>query len=325
MSEGAAAPTGDGRICQSCGHSLAQGAAFCRDCGARHEEPAAEQTASPSPPDAPGAGSGAARGRRAPSGSFVFLAVAIVLAAGGIATALLLSGNDGSTTTTIATTQSGGTAGEIEGGSAAEAPAPGSIEAGRYVQAGSFKLAADAEEERRRLAAAGVDVEVEPSEEAEELYPGFEVLLGGPLRSGSEETLLLKELHRNGVPSAFARPLTPAPLHGRLGDGTWTGKLEESSSSHPKIDRTLPVTFVTSEGGKQGTLIFRDINCVAELQAEPAAGPSLRFGRESGCFEGRWRVRPVGGKLMLTLLPPDSDVIVLGELHPPRGRPAPTG
>ena len=316
MSEGEALGATGGRVCQSCGHSLSRSAAFCRNCGARYEEPPTEQTATPSPPAVPDAGARAARGRRGPSGAFVFLAVAIVLAAGGIAAALLLSGG-GSSATTTALTQSPA-AGTPEGDSGAEAaPAAGSIEAGRYVQAGSFKFAADAEKERRRLAAVDVDVDVVPSEDAQELYPGFEVLLGGPLASGSEEALLLKRLHRNGVPSAFARPLTPAPPHGKLGDRTWTGKLEESSSSHPKLDRNLPVTFVTLDGGKQGRLIFLDINCVAELQAEPSAGPTLRFERSSGCFSGSWQVRPVGGKLMLTFLPPESDAIVLGELHLP--------
>jgi hypothetical protein len=265
---------------------------------------------------APTVADGPARGRR-PSGALVFLVIAIVLAVAGVATALLLSGNGGSSTTTVVT-RSGG-AGDSGGASAAAAPLPsGSIEAGRYVQAGSFKFAGDAEKERQRLASAGIDVEVVPSEEAQELYPGFQVLLGGPLYSGTEEATLLKGLHRNGVPSAFARPLTPAlpaPPYSKLARGTWTGKLEESSTSHPKLDRTLPVTFVTSANGKEGTLI--DVNCVAELQAEQSAGPALRFGRSSGCFAGSWRVRPSDGKLMLALLPPSSDLIVLGELHLP--------
>jgi hypothetical protein len=238
------------------------------------------------------------------------------VAGGGIAAALLLSDKGGTSPTTTVVTR-GGAAGEVEGGPITEASPSGSIEAGRYVQAGSFKFAQDAEKERRRLAAAGVDVEVVSSDSAQELYPGFQVLLGGPLRAASEGALLLKSLHRNGVPSAFARPLTPALPHGKLGDGTWTGKLEESSTSHPRLDRTLPVTLTTSEGGKEGLLIFLDINCVAELQAEPSPGPILRFERSSGCFAGSWQVRPTGRNLMLAFLPPDNDVIILGELHLP--------
>ncbi|MGE5281995.1 MAG: SPOR domain-containing protein [Chloroflexota bacterium] len=266
---------------------------------------------------APAVGAGPAGPRRPrTSGPIIFLVGAIVLAAAGIAAALLLSGNDSSSTRTDLTRSNGVSA--ARGGSSTSAPlASGSIEAGRYVQAGSFKFVADADKERRRLAAAGIDVDVVTSNSAQELYPGFQVLLGGPLQSGSEEAALLKSLHRNGVPSAFARPLTPAPPHAQLGDGTWTGKLEESSSSRPKLDRTLPLTFVTSEGGKKGLLIFLDINCVAEVQTEPSTGPVLRFRRSSGCFAGSWTIRPSNGKLMLTFLPPDSDLIVLGELHLP--------
>jgi hypothetical protein len=314
MSEGEALDAAGERVCQSCGHSLSGSAAFCRNCGARYKEPLTVQMQIPTVPAASHAR--AARGRRGPSGAVVFLAAAIVLAAGGIAAALLLSDKGDSSPTTAGITQSG-SAPAPEGGSAAEARESGSIEAGRYVQAGSFKFAADAEKEQRRLAAVGVNVDVVPSDSAQELYPGIQVLLGGPLDSGSEEALLVKRLHRNGVPSAFARPLTPASPHARLGEGTWTGKLEESSSSHPKLDRTLSVTLVTLDGGTQGRLIFLNINCVAELQAEPSAGPTLRFERSSGCFSGSWQVRPVGRKLMLTFLPSDSDVIVLGELHLP--------
>lgn len=279
--------------------------------------PTAEQPAPApphSPPVAPAEAGGGGRRHRHPSGAVLFLAAAVVVACGGIAAALLLSENGGSSPTTTVVTRSGA-AGEVEGGSVAEAFTTGSIGAGRYVQAGSFKFARDAEKERRRLAAEGVDVEVVSSDTAQELYPGFQVLLGGPLRSGSEGALLLKSLHRNGVPSAFSRPLMPASPHGKLGNGTWTGKLEESSTSHPRLDRTLPVTLVTSEGGKEGLLIFLDINCVAELQAEPSPGPILRFERSSGCFAGSWQVRRAGRKLMLAFLPPDNDVIVLGELH----------
>lgn len=319
MSEGAdldpGAPAGARRLCQQCGHTLASGAAFCRNCGARYEEPATEQIATPAP--APIGGGGPAQARRRPSGALIFLALATILAASGVTAALLLSGNDSSSTTTVVT--SNGESSRPEGDSAGAAPLPaGSIEAGRYVQAGSFKFAPDAEKERLRLAAAGIDVDVMASDAVRELYPGFQVLLGGPLHSNSEEAALLKQLHRNGVPSAFARPLTPAPPappSNKLARGTWTGKLEESSTSHPQLDRTLPVTFVTSANGREGTLIFLGINCVAELRAEPTAGPTLSFRRGSGCFAGSWRIRPSQGELMLAFLPPDSDLIVLGELH----------
>jgi SPOR domain len=324
MSEGAevdpAAPAGGGRVCLGCGHSPAESASFCRNCGARYEKPPVRQSAAarPAPPPVAPTGSGNPVAVRQPSGPLLFLAVAIMLTVAGIAAALLLSGGGASSTTTVLT--SGGGSSRSGGNSPTGGSSPASsIEAGRYVQAGSFKFVADAEKERRRLAEAGIDVEVVPSEEAQELYPGFQVLLGGPLHTGSAERSLLEKLHRDGVPSAFARPLTPAraePPYGKLAPGTWKGKLEESSTSRPRLDRTLPVTFVTSAGGREGTLIFSDIECVAALKAEPSAGPSLRFGRSSGCFAGSWRVRPSQGGLMLTLLPSGSDLIVLGELHP---------
>lgn len=310
-------PGGGVRVCPQCGNPLAASAAFCRSCGARYEDPPTEQAPPPLPgplPVAPAGDDEPVAGNRRPSGAIVFLTAAIVLAAAGIAAALALGGGGSSTTTVV---RAG--AGDSGTGTGAASAPVGSIEAGRYMQAGSFKFRDDAEKERRRLAADGIDVQVVPSEEAQELYPGFQVLLGGPLRSGSEEAVLLRKLHDDGVPSAFARHLTPAlaaPAYGELARRTWTGRLEESSTSRPRLDRSLPVTLAMSANGREGTLEFLDLNCVAELVAEPSPGPSLRFGRNAGCFAGSWRLRLSGRELVLTFLPQGSDAIVLGELHP---------
>jgi hypothetical protein len=305
------------RVCGQCGHQLAAGAVFCRSCGARYEEPAPPAQASPSPP---------AQGRRRISGALLFLVFAVVVTAAGLAVVLLLDRDDSSSTVTVAVSKEASTAEEgtasepaVVEGPAVVVPAssPGSIEPGRYVQAGTFKFIADAESERERLAADGIRVDVVRSEEAQELYPGFQVLLGGPVRSAAAENSLLRKLRHSGVPSAFARPLTPAQgaSPSELGGGTWTGELEESSTTKPILDRGLPVTFVVSADGQEGRLTFADPRCVAELEAEPSTGPSLRFGRSSGCFAGTWRVRPTEDGLMLSLLPADSDVIVIGELR----------
>ena len=239
MSEGAAVDrtASGGRVCRRCGHSLPESASFCRNCGARYEKPPATQSAvaRPAPPPLAPTGDGDhVPARRRPSGPLVFLAVAIMLTVAGIAAALLLSGSGASSTTTVLT--SGGGSSRSGGSSPTGITPAGSIEAGRYVQAGTFKFAADAEKERRRLADAGIDVEVVPSEEAQELYPGFQVLLGGPLRTGSAERSLLKKLHHDGVPSAFARPLTPAraaPPYSKLARGTWKGKLKRAAPAAP--------------------------------------------------------------------------------------------
>lgn len=266
-------------------------------------------------------------GRRRPSSGFIFIAIAVVLAGAAVAAAIALS-SGGSTSTTVITAASPATEGEA--GAEAEGATPttegatppvatGSLEAGRYVQAGSFKFVADADVEQQRLAAAGVDVSMVSSEEAEELYPGFQVLLGGPFQSGSEAAAQLKQLHRNGVPSAFARPLTPAPSAPEYSEiaRTWSGTLEESSTSRPKLDRTLPVTLTMEADERTGTLVFLGINCVVELTSQPPTEVSLKFAQGSDCLApGDWWVRPSEGELSMSLLPEGSDVIVLGKLQP---------
>jgi SPOR domain len=317
--------TADARTCPRCGRPMAPTASFCRSCGARYEEPTPAPAPAPAaPPPAPEP-AGSTKGRRSAAG-LVFLALAIVLAGAGIAAAIALSGSGGSSSTTVLTVREQPTdegTGEL-GATSDDGDAPtataGAVEAGRYIQAGSFKFLDDAEAERERLAGEGIDVQVVSSETAQELYPGFQVLLAGPLQAGSEEALLLKQLHRHGVPSAFARDLTPAAeLHGYdVLEGTWTGWLEESSTSRPRLNRKLHLTLAMDPGGRGGMMVFLNVECVFRLTAAgPPTGASFSFDQESDCIgSGTWRLRPSEGGLTLTLLPPDSDLIVLGTLEP---------
>lgn len=311
---------GGKRLCRNCGQPLAPQASFCRSCGSRYEEPAADpepvaaavtQTLpEPTPHEAT-----AQRPRQAasrPLRAALWVGGAIVLAGAGVAAAILLSSGGGAASTTVISRQGQPAA----GGAAVTLSAPaGSLEAGRYVQAGSFKFEADAEAERERLAAAGIEVEVLPSELARQLYPGFQVLLGGPFRSSAAEAQLLRELHRSGVPSAFGRALTPAQ---RISDpavvaGGWAGSLERSSSSRPRLDDTLAASLSLSADGQRGSLRIGD--CDVVLTLAPSTTAALTYRERSGCdHSGDWQLRPAGDQLLLAQLPAGEDLIVLGTL-----------
>lgn len=304
------------RRCGRCGQPLAPGASFCRSCGARYEEPAAAPPPQPSPP--PEAAVAATVPRPRPQRSLraaLWLGGAIVLAGAGVAVAILLSAGGGSASTTVISRQSqGGTASETEPVTLS-APS-GTLEAGRYIQAGSFKFSEDAEAERERLAAAGIAVEVVPSDLAQELYPGFQVLLGGPFSSAAAETQELRQLHRHGVPSAFGRTLRPAQELSSPATvaGAWTGSLERSSSSRPGLDGSLPTSLTLLAGGRRGNLSFGD--CSAKLTLAPSTTTVLIYREQSGCDEGGdWQLRLSGEELLLAQLPSDSDLLVLGTLY----------
>lgn len=306
---------GDGRECAGCGAVLAPGAVFCRSCGAKYEVPAPEAT---SRRDAP-APHGARRNRTA-----LWVGAAIVLAAAGAALAILVASGggsssttvvvDGETTTTVREEETESGEGEPEGD-----PISGAVEAARYVQAGSFKTVANAEVERERLAAAGIDVAVVPSDDAEELYPGFQVLLGGPFSTGSAEAATVKALEKNGVPSAFGRPLSPAL---EVGDpagiaGSWSGALDRSSGDFPKLNGSLPVSLELDSDGRTGTLEFESENCRDELTLRETTAATLSYARSEECAaSGNLLVRPAAGELMLSVLPLDTDALVLGSLSP---------
>jgi hypothetical protein len=289
--------------CPSCGQPLAKGANFCRACGARSAAPpppGAEPRAARHPP--PTEEAGPRRSRTA-----LVVSAAILAIGGGAAAAILLAAGGTSSTTTVLR----GAVGRAGAG------AGNPIEAGRYVQAGSFQTASHAEEERRRLAGHGIEVEVMSSDDAKELYPGFQVLLGGPFHSRAAEAAMLTGLHRDGVPSAFARNLTRAPETAgpEAAAGRWTGELERTSAEHPNLDGLVPANLVIASNGRVGSLDFSSLRCHVSLSLASTASYTLSYRVEPACAgTGPLQVRPFGDELTLTLLSPATDSFALGTL-----------
>lgn len=316
-------PAGIPRHCENCGQPLAPDASFCRFCGQRFEEQAVPEQVRPPQ-----------------SGRVAFwLAGAIVVIGIGAAAAILLAGGGGSSRTTVvfdtsegsrdATPRTVETTDDETAETPTEATTPasssrtgegvsGGIDAGRYVQAGSFRTLSHAEDEQERLGAAGVEVEVVSSDGAAEFYPGFQVLLAGPFVSKSEEKGVVEGLKRNGVPSAFVRDLSPAPaLEGpEEAAGTWEGEVERSSDERPGLDGDLPVRLEFSSDGETGTL--ETGSCSEGLTLAEPGRATLTYAQDRLCISGEELfVRPTEeGQLMVTLLPLDSDAIILGTLNP---------
>jgi hypothetical protein len=308
--------SGGARNCTNCGQALAAGAAFCRSCGARYEAPGPDRAATaprpPAPPNDP---------RR--SRAAIWVAAVIVVVGAGAALAILLASGGGSASTTVLV--SNGTTTTVEmtttetTATVDEESATDAVEGGRYVQAGSFKTLAHAEAERERLAEAGIDVIVVSSEDVEEFYAGFYVLLGGPLAMSSEETSMVKALKGSGVPSAFAREVTPALEIGDPADlaGYWRGALDRSSAERPGLNRSLPVTLEMDSDGVTGTLEFETDGCQDELTLSETTDTTFTYALTELCAgRGDLLVRPSEGQLMLSLFPLDTDVLILGRLSP---------
>jgi hypothetical protein len=303
------------RRCANCGEALAPNANFCRACGTPYTAPATPApekagVTQPTDPD-PAPESVSRRGRVA-----IVLSAVILVIGAGVAVAILLGSGGGSSTTTVVqrtatrvpekTDEHGETTGAV-----------GSVEPGLYVQAGSFQTPVHAEAERLRLAARGIEVEVVPSDLAEELYPGFRVLLGGPIRSGADEATLLRGLRRNGVPSAYARELTPAVDAGgaTAASGSWNGRLERTSSEDPELNGPLTATLTLNADGTAGSLDLAEIGCRADLSLASEANRVLAYEQEPACAGASTvRMRPLGDELMLTLPSPNTNAFSLGTL-----------
>lgn len=280
----------------------------------------------PAPPTPPPPGEPAPKPRR--RGRIALLAaLALLVVGGGAAAAIVLLGGEDSKqaetstgeastvpeTTTVPTRT--GEAGPA--GAASTAPTAGTIGAGRYAQAGSFRTVPGAEAERQRLEEDGIRVMVVESDQAQELYPGFQVLLGGPFTSGAEERAMVRRLHGAAIPSAFGRALSPAAeIAGPEAiAGEWEGTLDRSGSDRASEDGPLPVTLTAAADGQTATLDFTSLNCEVGLALRDESEVSLTYGQEGGCVGGgSWRLRPSGEELSLVLLPPGSETIVLGVL-----------
>lgn len=294
------------RHCSNCGQPLAPGANFCRSCGARYAAPAAP---------APGRSHGA-----------IWIGAAIVFAGAVAALAIVFASGGSSKTTVVVDGERAGEARDSSSESSRVEPtgsgavASDSVEAGHYVQAGSFRTAKYAEIERQRLAGEGIEVTVASSDGAQELYPGLRVLLSEPLTpGGSAEASMLSALRRNGVPSAFARDLTPARAVAGPEEaaGSWSGVLDRTSGERPGLSGQLAATVEMDAEGRTGTLAIQGGRCVESLTLTETTETTLSYRQSRPCAAaGDLLVRPIGTGLMLSLLPLDSDVLVLGTLTP---------
>ena len=311
---------GPARHCANCGQPLVPGAAFCRACGSRYEEPpvGSEPTAvRTSPPPSSGG-----HGRTA-----LWVAIAIVVIGAGAALAILLAsgGGDSSTTVLVDSAKTGSSEAENasdESTESTEARADAgadALEAGRYVQAGSFKTLPHAEAERERLVGQGIDVQVISSDGVEEFYPGFQVLLAGPLQSGSEEATIVKALHRNGVPSAFPREVSPASELSGSSEavGSWSGEISRSSGERPDLNGPLNISLEMESDGSSGVLEVEGESCQDQLSLAEAGSTVLSYSQGQPCLgRGEVLIRPGNGQLMLTLQPTGTDILILGTLGP---------
>ena len=120
------------------------------------------------------------------------------------------------------------------------------------------------------------------------------------------------------MPSAFARELSPAlEIEGAAAAaGTWIGELERTSGERPGLNGPLNVALTVDPSGNSATLDFQDVHCRTTLQAAEATDFTVGYRQRGACVGGgTWWLRPSGDELMMTLLPPDTDTIVLGTLR----------
>lgn len=190
------------------------------------------------------------------------------------------------------------------------------LTAGRYVQAGSFRSPEGAQREVDRLVSKGIDAEAVPADWADELLPGFQVLLVGPLATSGEEVEALRQLEDANV-AGFGRDLTPSgELPGPVAAaGSWSGDLEQSYLRGARSPRTYRVDFTLAPDGESGTVDYPGRGCHGSLTLSEESGFSLAYSESiesGGCRAGGvWHLRPEGTLITTVRLYEDFDVQVM--------------
>lgn len=188
---------------------------------------------------------------------------------------------------------------------------------GRYVQAGSFRTPDGAQEEVERLVGEGVAAYAIAAAEANELLPGFHVLLVGPLSGSREERLAIRELEQAQV-SGLGRSLTPsASLAGpEAAAGTWEGSFEQSHLRGSRGPSTYGIEIEIAADGESGTVEYPGRDCQGSLTLIEDSEYSLAYAEsiESGpCPAGGvWHLRPEGTELTAVRLHEDLQIFVHG-------------
>ncbi len=195
---------------------------------------------------------------------------------------------------------------------------------GRYIQAGSFRSPEGAQEEVDRLTDAGIAVEAIAAAEADELLPGFQVLIVGPLSGARQEKRALRRLEAAEV-AGLGKDLTPSSAVSgpESAAGEWSGSVEQSYLRGSRRPSTYEVVFAIAADGEGGTIEYPGRECEGRLDLIEEPGYSLAYAEtiEAGpCPPGGvWHLRPEGSELTAVRLHEDREVMVHGTLSAPAG------
>lgn len=191
---------------------------------------------------------------------------------------------------------------------------------GRYVQLASFRGRASAKKYAKHIRARGIKAHVISSSEVEELYPSWQVVAVGPLRSARMQRRMIRRARRKGFGGGLARQYTAITRSATAADfaGQYRGTLKRMSPSHPGRNRRMSVQVTIKEDGN-GSVRYVTPTCTGTLQNVNVDRAVMAWNEHiesGGCTDGgRWIVKLHGRELVMTWRHAGRDTWVAGRLR----------
>jgi hypothetical protein len=201
------------------------------------------------------------------------------------------------------------------------ADSAGDFTPGSYVRLASMRRRAAAEHLAGLLSDRGVPARVINSDEVEELFPGFAVVVSGPVRSKARARTLIRRAKGLEITDAVQVPLSPAsggPIDVSGLNGAWRGTLSQAGAARAEDNRQLATAITFAAGGRRARIRYPGVPCSGDLSFVRTDGAIAVYSQRitfGDCPQGgTWMLRLRDSRLAGTWRRQDAPMFIAGYL-----------
>jgi hypothetical protein len=188
---------------------------------------------------------------------------------------------------------------------ASAAPLKPVIKAGRYVQLASFRGRTGAKRFAAQLRAHHLKAHVIASNVVDNLYPAWQVVAVGPVKTAKLQRRIVRRARHAGFPGGLARHYAPVVDRQSLElmAGDYAGRLKQKGPGRPSLTKTISATVTLAADGT-GTIRYDAPSCRGTLTVSGKPGAVVAWREsitEGNCTQsGRWTTRIYHHRLVMT-------------------------